>query len=153
MTITLNEHRKNIEPELKTLLLDAALNIKSVWFGDNKPADLQTPSVNFMLMSAPRNDMQVIQSSSRISRNLEYDVSCMYSGSEGNQTYDNAATFVDSVYNTLQKQHAPGQRLNGTCFDIECDDIIYGFVVLELKERVFMTGGVIKLVVQVIELF
>ena len=144
---------EDIEPELKNLLLDGAINVRHVWFGDINPVDIQSPSVHFMLNSTKRNDMQVIQSSSRISWDLEYDVSCMYSGSDGRQTYTNARKFVNSVYNLLQTQHAPGQRLNGTCFDIECASIEYGFVALDLPEPVLMTGGVIKLVIQVIELF
>ena len=74
MTTTLNDLIEDIEPELKTLLLDGAINVRHVWFGDINPVDVQSPSVHFMLNSTKRNDMQVIQSSSRISWDLEYDV-------------------------------------------------------------------------------
>jgi len=153
MTTKLDDIIDSVESELNSLILDGTINAKKVWFTDVDDLTIQYPSVLFILRNAERNDMQVIQSSSRISWNLNYDVFCLYSGLEGKQKFTHARRFVDSVYNLLQTQHAPGQRLNGECFDIECASIEYGIVALETPKQTTVTGGVIKLVIQVIELF
>lgn len=153
MTTTLDTIIDAVESELNTLILSGGINAKKVWFTDIDDLTIEYPAVLFMLQNAERNDMQVIQTSSRISWDLNYDVFCLYSGLEGKQKFTHARRFVDSVYNLLQTQHAPGQRLNGECFDIECGSIEYGVVALDQPKQTTVTGGVIKLVIQAIELF
>lgn len=151
MTKTIIEFRKNIESELYDLMYSAKLGIRKIWFGEINPADIQTPSVHFMLPKRNRNDMQVMQTNNQIAWNLEYDVSCMYSGIEGDQTHDNAYDFVDNVYDTIQGQHSATGRLNNECHDIWCESVEYGIVALGIDEPIFTTGGVIKMIIEIFE--
>lgn len=153
MTTTRNELIEDVQSELHELIAGGGINVHNIWFGDIDPADVQAPAVHFMLTSTDHGDDQVIQTPSRITWDLNYDVSCMYSGSEAGQTFENARVFVEAVNNLLQTQHAADKRLNGNCQDIQCISTEYGFVALDLPEPIMMTGGLIKLIVQVIEIF
>lgn len=153
MVKTLDSITDAVEFELSRVILDGKINAKKVWFTDNDDLTIEYPAVLFMLQDAERNDMQVLQTSRKISRDLNYDVFCLHSGLEGKQKFTNARRFVNSVYNLLQTQHEPEKRLNGECFDIECGSVEYGIVALDQPKQTTVTGGVIKLVVQVIELF
>lgn len=151
MTTTLKDIKKSIKTELIELIAGGGIGVNNIWFGDINPADTQPPAVHFMLVSAEQNDLQVVQTPSRLGWDLMYDVSCMYSGSEADQTVEYAQEFVDDVYDLLQSQHTPSQRLNGNVFNLNCESIEYGFVVLDLPEEAFMNGGVIRLTIQVFE--
>lgn len=153
MTTTLDELITSVESELNSLIMDGNTGAKNTWFGEIDSPTLQSPTVYFVLDSAERNDNQVIQDSKRLTWNLNYNVYCLYSGIEGRQKFTNARKYVDSIYNLLQTQHAAGQRLNGECFDIGCMTIDYGYVSIDRPTELTMTGGVIKLIIQVIELF
>jgi hypothetical protein len=148
---TVREQIDTIQDELRDLIFSAGLNVRNVWFGDIDPADVQTPAVHFMLNSRSRNDFQVIQTANRIAWDLEYDVSCLYSGSEGERTFQNAASFVDSVYDILQGEHSASGRLHNSCHDINCINVEYGFVALDFPEPVLTSGGVIKLIIEIFE--
>jgi len=153
MTTTRNELIEDVQAELHELIASSNINVHNIWFGDIDPADIQAPAVHFMLTSTERNENQVIQTPSRIEWNLNYDVSCLYGGSEAGQTFENARVFVEAVNNLLQTQHTADERLNNTCQDIQCMSTEYGYVALDLPEPVMMSGGVIKLIIQVIEIF
>lgn len=153
MTTTIDDLISTIETELNSLITGGNVNAKHVWFGDIDAPAIQTPAVYFILDGRTRNDFQVIQDDKRIGWDLNYSVYCMHSGLEGQQKFTNARKFVDSIYNLLQTQHKSDQRLNNNCFDIGCISVEYGQVSLEVPKTVVMSGGVIKLIVQVIELF
>lgn len=150
---TINEHIENVESELSTLIYGSGSNVRNIWFGDIDKADVQVPAINFMLARRTRpEDLQVIQTSSRITWHLEYDVSCIYSGIEGEQTYKNARKFVDRIYDVIQGQHSSNKRLNGKCQDIECMDVDYGLVALGISEPEYMNGGLIKMIIEIVEI-
>ena len=153
MTTTIDELITSVESELNTLINSGSINAKNVWFGDIDTISIQFPTVYFILDSRDLSDSQVIQDANRITWNLNYNVYCLHSGIEGRQKFTNARKFVDSVYNLLQTQHAAGERLNGNCWDIGCISVDYGYVSLDVPKNDTMTGGVIRLVVQVIEIF
>ena len=153
MTTTLDLLIDAVESELSELVMGGQIGAKSAYFGDIDGPTLHEPVVFFVLDSADRNDNQVIQDSSRLTWDLNYNVYCLYSGIEGRQKFKNARKFVDSVYNLLQTQHSAGQRLNGECFDIDCISMDYGYVAIDRPKEQTMTGGVIRLIIQVIELF
>lgn len=153
MTTTLDELISTVEDELNSLITGGQINARHTWFGDIDAPTIQTPAVYFILDSAEQNDMQVIQNSNQIAWNLNYFVYCFHSGLEAQQKFTNARKFTDSVYNLLQTQHASDQRLNNNCQDIGCISIEYGQVSLEVPKTAVMSGGVIKLIVQIIEIF
>ncbi len=153
MTITRDEHTDNVESELYYLIHDGQIGAKNVWFDDIDVPVIQTPSVLFMYRDAELNDDQVIQDSKRITWNLVYDVYCFYSGLEGRNRFKNARKYTDSVYNLLQTQHASGALLNGKCFNIGCGTSYFGHVAIDRPKYIVMTGGMIELVIQVIEIF
>lgn len=153
MTTKLDDIIDSIESELNSLILDGKIGAKKAWFGDIDDLIIEYPSVFFILQDAKMNDMQVIQSSNQIARDLNYNVYCLHSELKGNQKFTNGRKFANSVYDLLQNQHESSQRLNGECFDIWCDPVEYGIVTLEPMRDITVTGGVIRLVVQVIELF
>jgi len=82
MTTTRNELIEDVQAELHELIASSNINVHNIWFGDIDPADVQAPAVHIMLTSTERNENQVIQTPSRIEWNLNYDVSCLYGGSE-----------------------------------------------------------------------
>lgn len=151
MTTTLEEKIEATEKELKALIAGGGIGVRNIWFGDINPADTQPPAVHLMLVSADQNDLQVTQTASRLGWDLTYEVSCLYGGSEGNQTVTYARKFVNSVYNLLQSQHTPSERLNDEVFYLNCDSIEYGFVALDLPEPVLLNGGLIRMTIQVFE--
>lgn len=153
MTLTRDEHTDNVESELYTLIHGGQIGAKYIWFDDIDVPVIQTPSVLFMYRTAVQNDDQVIQDSKRITWNLIYDVYCFYSGLEGKQRFKNARKYTDSVYNLLQTQHAPGKLLNGKCVNIGCGATLFGHVAIDRPKEMVMTGGMIELAIQVIEIF
>jgi len=153
MTTTIDELITTIESELNSLIIGGSINAKYIWFGDIDAITILTPAVYFILDSAERSDDQVIQDSNKLTWELNYSVYCLYSSIEGRNKFTNARIFVDSVYNLLQTQHKAGQRLNNNCFDIGCISMKYGHVSLDVPKTQTLTGGVIQLIVQVIETF
>lgn len=153
MTITRDELTDCVESELNSLIHTGKIGAKYVWFDDIDIPVIQTPSVLFMYREAVPADEQVIQDSKRITWDLMYDVYCFYSGIEGKQRFKNARKYTDSIYNLLQTQHAADRRLNNNCFDIGCGKSLFGHVSIDRPQEIVMTGGVIELIVQVIEIF
>ena len=153
MTITIDELIDSVEAELSELIIGGQIGVKNAWFGDIEGPTLQSPTVYFVLDSRERGDNQVIQDDKRLAWDLNYNVYCIHSGLEGRQKFVNARKYVDSIYNLLQTQHSADERLNGECFDIGCMSVDYGYVAIDRPTETTMTGGVIKLIVQVIEIF
>lgn len=153
MTTAIKDIITTIESELNQLITQGSSNAKFVWFGDIDSPTIQTPAVYFILDGRERNESQVIQDDKQLFWDLEYSVYCMHSGIEGRQKFTNARKFVDDIANLLQTQHSSANRLNGNCFDIGCISVNYGKVSVDVPKAGDMTGGVIKLIVQVIETF
>jgi len=149
----INEYIDSIEAELSKLITDGHIGAKNVWFGEIEGVTLQTPTVYFILNSRERSDAQVAQDDKRMAWDLNYSVYCLYSGIEGRQKFINARNYVDSIYNLLQAQHSANERLGGNCFDIGCISVDYGHVAIDRPEEISVTGGVIELVIQIIEIF
>jgi len=150
--VTLDEQIDNIEFELNKLMMRDHITAKT-WFTDIDKPLIQYPSTLFMLRSAERNDMQVVQNSNQLAWDLEYDVYCLYSSIEGLNKFTHSRKFVDAIYNQLQSQHASGKMLNCACFNLECVNIEYGIVTLDQLKTTTVSGGVIKLIIQVFEQF
>jgi hypothetical protein len=149
---TLDDHIDNIELELNKLMMQGNISSKT-WFDDDDEPLIQYPSTLFMLRSAEINDLQVVQNSNQIARDIEYDVYCLYSSIEGLKKFRHSRKFVDAIYYQLQSQHASGKMLNCACFDLMCPTIEYGIVTLERLKTTTVSGGVIKLIIQVFEQF
>jgi len=149
----ITEYIDLVEAELSKLIISGHVGAKNVWFGEIEGAILQTPTVYFILNSRDRGDAQVAQDNKRMAWDLNYSVYCLYSGIEGRQKFINARNYVDSIYNLLQTQHSANERLGGNCFDIGCISVDYGQVAIDRPEETVLTGGVIELVIQIIEIF
>lgn len=149
---TLDDHIDNIELELNKLMMRGNISSKT-WFTDVDEPLIQYPSTLFMLRSAERNDLQVVQNSNQLAWDIEYDVYCLYSSIEGLKKFTHSRKFVDAIYNQLQNEHASGKMLNCACFNIECVSIEYGIVTLDQLKTTTVSGGVIKLIIQVFEQF
>ncbi len=152
MITTLDDHIDNIEFELNKLMMQDTISSKT-WFTDDDEPLIQYPSTLFMLRSAEMNDLQVVQSPNQIARDIEYDVYCLYSSIEGLKKFTNSRKFVNAIYYQLQNQHASGKLLNGACFNLMCPAIEYGVVTLDQLKTTTVSGGVIKLIIQVFEQF
>lgn len=153
MTTAIKDIITTIESELRNLITQGNSNTKFVWFGDIDTVTIQTPAVYFILDGRSRGDAQVFQDDKRLLWNLEYAVYCLHSGLEGNQKFTNARKFTDDIANLLQMQHSSAARLNGNCQDIGCISVDYGKVSTNVPKSGEMAGGVISLIVQVIETF
>lgn len=152
MTTAIKDIITTLESELRSLITQGS-NAKFVWFGDIDAPVIQTPAVYFILDDRFRGDDQVLQDDKRISWNLGYAVYCLHSGLEGKQKFTNARKFTDDIANLLQTQHSSSERLNGNCQDIGCFSVNYGKVSVDVPKSGEMTGGVIQLIIQVIETF
>ena len=141
--MTLNDMINDVEDELRNVLRD--MGVKDINFGDLYKTVPQLPAVNLMLVGVEQNDLQVFKRG-RIGWDIHYDVSCMYMGTERAHTFQNARTFVNKVYNTIQVEQ--DSKLNDTVFDINCVQIEYGKTALGDN---ILDGGVIKLLIQIHE--
>lgn len=146
--MTLDEIIDNLETQLNRVVNEAP--VKRTMFGDLDYARFETPSVLFILTDASQNDLQVLRPN-QIGWNISYDVLVMHSGADGEQTTKDARKLVNKIYQRLQYQRQAGKLLNGNAFDLACVRIEYGSVNLNIGEDVFMYGGLIKLIIQVIE--
>lgn len=142
--MSVNEQIEVIRQELTKLFRDNG--VADINYGDIYKAAPRYPAIDILLTAREQNDQQIMQKG-RIGWNLFYDISCMFSGSEGNQTFINSSKFVDKIYDLVQEEKETA--LNGTIQDLECIKIEYGRTAI--RNDVMANGGVIKLVIQIFE--
>ena len=140
----INETIEDIRRELTKLFRDNG--VADINYGDIYKAAPRYPAIDILLTSREQNDLQIMQKG-RIGWNLFYDISCMFSGSEGNQTFINSSKFVDKIYDLVQEEKETA--LSGTIQDLECIKVEYGRTAI--RNDVMANGGVIKLIIQIFE--
>ena len=141
---TINEQIEVIRTQLTKLFRDNG--VASINYGDIYTAAPRYPAIDILLTDREQNDIQVMQNG-KIGWNLFYDISCMFSGSEGNQTFINSSKFVDKIYDLIQEKK--DDALNGTVHDLECIKVEYGRTTI--RNDIMADGGVIKLIIQIDE--
>lgn len=140
----MNTQIEAIEKELITLFRDNG--VQDINQGDKPKSTPRFPAIDIMLTAVERNDFQVRQKN-KIGWNLNYDISCMFAGTERNQTFINARNFVNKIYDLIQNEK--NSRLNDTVFDLECLKIEYGRTTI--RSDIMADGGVINLIIQIFE--
>ena len=140
----MNEQIEAIEKKLITLFRDNG--VQDINQGDIYKSAPKFPAIDIMLIDREQNGLQVMQKN-RIGWDLYYDISCMFTGTERNQTFKNARKFVDSMYDLIQGEKE--SALDNTVYDLECIKVEYGRTTI--RSDVMADGGVIKLVVQIFE--
>lgn len=140
----MNEQIEAIEKKLITLFRDNG--VQDINQGDIYKSTPRFPAIDIILVDREQNDLQVMQKT-KIGWNLNYDISCMFAGTEGNQTFKNARMFVDKIYDLVQEEKIT--RLNDNVYDLECVKVEYGRTAI--RSDIMADGGVIKLIIQVFE--
>lgn len=140
----INDQITEIQTRLTKLFRDNG--VATINYGDIYQAAPRYPAVDILLTSREQNDLQVMQKG-KIGWDLSYDIGCMFSGSEGDQTYKNSSKFVDKIYDLVQGEKEGG--LNGTVYDLECIRVEYGRTAI--RTDLFANGGVVKLIIQIFE--
>jgi len=139
----INDDIDTIEIALRKVFRD--MGVKDINVGDIYKAVPMFPAINVMLTSAEQNGLQSFQNT-KIGWNLNYDISCLYAGSERGLTFKNSQKFVNKIYDALQRKK--GDKLDNTVFDLECMEIQYGRTAIN---ETSIDGGVIKLIIQIHE--
>ena len=142
--MTINETIEDVEAKLIKLFRDNG--VPEINRGDIYKAAPRYPAVDMMLTYREQNDFQNMQKN-KVGWNLYYDISCMFAGSEGAQTFKNAVKFVDKIYDLIQGEK--DGRLSDTVHDLECLRVEYGRTAI--RADVMADGGVIKLIIQIFE--
>lgn len=146
--MTLETQIETIESELNTLIRDGGIGAKDIMSGDITRGAIRYPAVHFLLQNAERNDLQVTRPN-QIGWDLNYEVSCVFAGTDAQNTLKSARTFTNAVYNLVQGQRAAGKLLSNNAFDMDCDKIDY--VTFEAPDKNYVYGGIITLVIQIFE--
>ena len=146
--MTLESQLVEIEDELNKLIRDGETGTKTITFGDIKPKAIRYPAVHFLLQGTPKNDLQVIQPN-RIGRNLIYEVSCVFAGTDARNTIISTRAFTNSVYELIQGQIDTNKKLNNTIFNLSCD---MDYVTFETPYKNYVYGGIITLIIQIFEM-
>ena len=142
--MTINKQIEDIRKQLTKLFRDNG--VVSINYGDIYSSAPRYPAIDILLTDREQTDVQVMQNG-KIGWSLFYDISCMFSGSEGNQTFINSSKFVDRIYDLIQGEK--DDALNGTVFDLECIRVEYGRTTI--RNEIMADGGVIKLIIQIYE--
>lgn len=140
----INDKIEEVEAQLIKLFRDSG--VADINTGDIYKAAPRYPAIDMLLTDREQGPNQVMQKG-EIEWLLSYDISCMYAGSEGNQTFKNARKFVDKIYDIIQAEKEGA--LNGTIQDLECMSVEYGRTAI--REDIMADGGVIKLLIQIYE--
>ena len=140
----INDLIEEVETQLIKLFRDNG--VADINTGDIYKAAPRYPAIDILLTDRTQGPNQVMQKG-KIEWLLSYDISCMYSGSEGNQTFKNARKFVDKIYDVIQSEKVGA--LNNTVQDLECISVEYGRT--SIREDIVANGGVIKLIIQIYE--
>lgn len=141
---TINDQITDIQTQLTKLFRDNG--VATINYGDIYQAAPRYPAIDILLTSRELNDYQNIQKNP-LGWNLTYDIGCMFSGSEGNQTYVNSSKFVDKIYDLIMGER--DGRLSDTVQDLECTKVDYGRTAI--RTDLFADGGVIRLTIQIFE--
>lgn len=148
MTVTRKEKRKAVKQKLIELIRDGNLGVRDLWFGGVGKSAPVYPMVHFMLTGTAQNELQVIQPG-KIGWDFEYEVTCIFAGTDDRTTTENLEDFTDSIYDILQEEHESGKRLDGEIFDINCPSTNY--VTFESPTKTFVYGAVITMIIQIFE--
>lgn len=140
----INESIEAIEAELIKLFKDNG--VADINVGDIYKAAPRYPAIDILLTDREQNELQNMQHNP-INWNLYYDISCMFAGSEGNQTFKSARKFVDNIYDIIQAEK--DTDLNNSVHDLDCIRVEYGRT--NIREDIMADGGVIKLIIQIFE--
>ena len=140
----INDLIEEVESQLTKIFRDNG--VADVGVGDIYKAAPRYPAIDMLLTDRAQGPNQVMQKG-KIEWLLSYDISCMYSGSEGKQTFKNARKFVDKIYDVIQAEKEGA--LNNTVQDLECIGVEYGRTAI--REDIMANGGVIKLLIQIYE--
>lgn len=140
----INDNIEAVEAELIKLFKDNG--VADINVGDIYKAAPRYPAIDILLTDREQNDLQNGRHNP-IGWNLSYDISCMFAGSEGNQTFKSARKFVDKIYDLIQAEKTGG--LNDKAHDLECIRVEYGRTTI--REDIMADGGVIKLIIQIFE--
>lgn len=142
----MNTQIEAIEKELITLFRNNG--VQDISQGDIPKSTPRFPAIDIMLVDREQNGLQVMQKN-RIGWNLFYDISCMFAGTERNQTFRNARAFVDKIYDLIQGEK--DSALNNTVHDLDCLKVEYGRTTIRADVITEADGGIIKLVIQIFE--
>jgi len=148
MTVTLQSKMLTVEQKLTALIRDGNLGVRDFWFGGVGKSAPVYPMVHFMLTGNVQNEYQV-QQPGKIGWDLEYEVTCIFAGTDDRTTIKNLQKFTNSIYDVLQGEHESGKRLDGDIQDIDCPSIDY--VTFESPTKTFVYGAVITMIIQVFE--
>ena len=148
MTVTREEKRKAVKQKLIELIRGGNLGVRDFWFGGVGKSAPVYPMVHFMLTGNVQNDLQVIQPG-KIGWDFEYEVTCIFAGTDDRNTTENLEDFTDSIYDILQGQNEDGKRLDNEIFSINCPDTNY--VSFESPTKTFVYGAVITMIIQIFE--
>jgi hypothetical protein len=105
------------------------------------------PAIQFILKSRGAFDPpHRVHSTMQLRWELVYDVQVMYSRLHDNKSWKEARELVDTAVDIFVNQMAEAERLNGTAWYIEPEDVQYGVIVLEPANRnEYLLGGVFTL--------
>lgn len=146
--MSLNDKIDALETKLTNVLFDAKINIKEIYTGDIGRGTHNFPAIHILKTSATKSDQQVM-SGRYTGLIISYDVTCLFSGSEGQHTIKNASAFVNDVYDTIQNERISTKLLDGLVINIDCTDIAYG---LTEFDGVMVYGGLITLEIEIINI-
>ena len=118
MTVTRKQKRKAVKQKLIELIRDGNLGVRDLWFGGVGKSVPVYPMVHFMLTGNTQNEYQV-QQPGKIGWDFEYEVTCIFAGTDDRTTTENLEDFTDSIYDILQGEHESGKRLDGEIQDID----------------------------------
>ena len=148
MTGELQTKMLTVEQKLTALIRDGNLGVRDFWFGGVGKSAPVYPMVHFLMTGNVQNEYQV-QQPGKIGWDLEYEVTCIFAGTDDRTTIKNLQKFTNSIYDVLQGEHESGKRLDGEIFDINCPSTNY--VTFESPTKTFVYGAVITMIIQVFE--
>lgn len=137
-----------VEQKLTALIRDGNLGVRDFWFGSVGKSAPVYPMVHFLMTGNIQNDLQVVQPG-KIGWDLEYEVTCIFAGTDDRTTIKNLQKFTNSIYDILQEEQTPSKRLDGEVFNIDCPGINY--VTFESPTKTFVYGAVITMIIQIFE--
>ena len=148
MTGELQDKMLTVEQKLTARIRDGNLGVRGFWFGSVGESAPVYPVVHFLMTGNVQNDLQVVQPG-KIGWDLEYDVTCIFAGTDDRTTIKNLQKFTNSIYDILQEEQIPSKRLDGEIFNLNCPSINY--VTFESPTKTFVYGAVITMIIQIFE--
>jgi len=148
MTGELQTKMLAVEQKLTALIRDGNLGVRDFWFGSIDKSAPNYPVVHCLMTGNVQNEYQV-QQPGKIGWDLEYEVTCIFAGTDDRTTIKNLQKFTNSIYDVLQGQQESGKRLDGEIQNINCPTTDY--VTFERPTKTFVYGAVITMIIQVFE--